>query len=444
MASVAKDGNGGRRRILFIDPTDSRRRTLRLGKCSARAAGTVCRHTEELVSAKIRGHAIGPATAAWLTEIGDGLHERLAKVGLVEPRNRAPAAALGKFTADYIESRRADAKPRTIKNLAQSRKELVRFFGEDKPMASITSGDAIEFRLAMLGRGLAENTVRRHLGRSRQFFSAAIDKELVAKNPFVHKQIKVAVRGNPARRQFIPRTVIDRVLAVCEDDVQWQVIICLARYAGLRTPSETLALKWCDVDWENNLIIVRCPKLERLERHATRTIPLFAELRPVLLKAFEESPTGSEFVIHKYRGGGTNLRSQFERLIRRSGQEPWGMPFQNLRSSREVELSETFPWFTVCSWLGHSREVAREHYMSVPVEHFARAVAGEPAPAGDGTAARKPAQQAHAEARKGPQSQRRENGESAFCEVVQGVATPCYDTESQPIPPRGVEPLSPG
>jgi integrase len=281
---------------------------------------------------------------------------------------------LGQFTADYIASRRADAKPRTIIHLSLSRKELVGFFGEDRLMGKITSGHAVEFRSAMLGRGLADNTVRQHLGRARQFFAAAIDKELVQKNPFVHKQIKVSVRGNPDRRQFIPREVIGRVLAVCEDDVQWQTIICLARYGGVRTPSETLALKWSAIDWENNLITVRCPKLER---HATRTIPLFPELRSVLLRAFAESPTGNEYVIHKYRKGSMNWRTQFERLIRRSGQEPWGMPFQNLRSSREVELSETFPWFTVCTWIGHAREIAAEHYMSVPAEHVARAISGE-------------------------------------------------------------------
>ncbi len=89
MASVAKDGNGGQRRILFIDPTDGRRRTLRLGKCSERIAEGVGRHVEELVAAKIRGHGVSPATTAWLIEISDTLHGRLAKVGLVEPAARA-------------------------------------------------------------------------------------------------------------------------------------------------------------------------------------------------------------------------------------------------------------------------------------------------------------------------------------------------------------------
>jgi integrase len=95
-------------------------------------------------------------------------------------------------------------------------------------------------------------------------------------------------------------------------------------------------LRWTDIDWEDNMITVRGPKLEHLEGHETRVIPLFRELKPVLLQAFAESPTGSEFVMSRYRGGNKNLRTQFLRIIRRAGVEPWGMPFQNLRSSRET------------------------------------------------------------------------------------------------------------
>ena len=140
-----------------------------------------------------------------------------------------------------------------------------------------------------------------------------------------------------------------------------------------------------------------------------------------------------------------NWRTQLKRLIRRSGQEPWGMPFQNLRSSREVELSEVFPWFTVCSWIGHSRAVAAEHYMSVPAEHIARAIAGESGSIGRGKPAQNPAQQVQAEPRRTSQGQGGEGDETAFCGQKQRGATPCGCTESHPIPPRGVEqtPLTP-
>jgi site-specific recombinase XerD len=50
--------------------------------------------------------------------------------------------------------------------------------------AAITPGDADAFRLALLGRGLSDNTVRRFCGRARQYFRAAIRRELVTRNPF--------------------------------------------------------------------------------------------------------------------------------------------------------------------------------------------------------------------------------------------------------------------
>ena len=168
------------------------------------------------------------------------------------------------------------------------------------------------------------------------------------------------------------------------------------------------------------------------------------ELRPVLLGAFEESPTGNEYVIHRYRTGSTNWRTQFERLIRRSGQEPWGMVFQNLRSSREIELNEVFPWFTVCTWMGHTREVAREHYMSVPAEHVARAIVGETISTKGEKTARPAAQPLHAEPRSTSQEPNGERNKTAFSNMLQGSAASCEHAEPQPIPPRGVEPLSPG
>jgi len=47
--------------------------------------------------------------------------------------------------------------------------------------------------------------------------------------------------------------------------------------------------------------------------------------------------------------------------------------FQNLRSTRETELAETFPIHVVTAWLGNSPEIARKHYLQVTNEHFVRA-----------------------------------------------------------------------
>ncbi len=68
-----------------------------------------------------------------------------------------------------------------------------------------------------------------------------------------------------------------------------------------------------------------------------------------------------------------SLRTQFRKILRRAGVEPWPKPWQNLRSSRETELAEQFPVHVACAWIGNSRPVAMEHYLQVTDEHYQQA-----------------------------------------------------------------------
>ncbi len=108
-------------------------------------------------------------------------------------------------------------------------------------------------------------------------------------------------------------------------------------------------------------------------------IPLFPELLPPLREAFEQAEPGTEHVITRYRDTNQNLRTQLHRIIRKAGLEPWPKPFQNLRSTRETELAETFPLHVVVKWIGNSQPVAAKHYLQVTDEHFTRAVNAEAA-----------------------------------------------------------------
>src|SRR5271170_4065349 len=95
MATIGSD-SGGRKRILFV-AGDGSRKTVRLGPVSARAAESVRLRIEELASATMNGHPLARDTALWLGGIGDTLHDRLARAGLVQPREAAQAVKLGRF-----------------------------------------------------------------------------------------------------------------------------------------------------------------------------------------------------------------------------------------------------------------------------------------------------------------------------------------------------------
>lgn len=77
-------------------------------------------------------------------------------------------------------------------------------------------------------------------------------------------------------------------------------------------------------------------------------VPLFPELRLRLQAAFEQAEPGTEFVVNRYRSATTNLRTTFEKLIRKAGHKPWEPLFHNLRATRQSELLDRFPQHVVC------------------------------------------------------------------------------------------------
>lgn len=363
---------GGLRRILLCAP-DGSRKTIRLAKVNKRDAESFKLRVEALLACKLLGRPLDGELAAWLAERDDKTAAKLAKAGLIEPRTPQETAtlALAAFVDDYI-ARRTDVKPRSKANYQQARKYLVEFFGADRSLDSITKADADDWRRWMLGnKGLAENTARKWSAMAKCFARYALDKELIRKNPFAGLPSKKQEETD--RQAFVDHAIIAAVIDACPD-AEWPAIFALARFGGLRCPSEVLALRLCDVDWEHDRIIVRSSKTEHHAGKDTRTIPLFAELRPWLLAAVEGASDGAEFIINRYRSADANLRTQTERIIRRAGLKPWPKTFQNLRSSRETDLAETYPIHVVCKWIGNSEAVARKHYLQLTDEHFDRAV----------------------------------------------------------------------
>ncbi len=97
------------------------------------------------------------------------------------------------------------------------------------------------------------------------------------------------------------------------------------------------------------------------------------ELKPYLEAAWDALPPNTEWLVWQYRGRGINLRTQFERIIKRAGLVPWERLFQNLRASRETELMAKFPAKDVAAWIGHSVPVAMKHYAMATDDNFLRA-----------------------------------------------------------------------
>lgn len=383
MASL-REMNNGTKRIQFTHP-DGKRKTLYLGKVSKRAAENTRIHVEELLGARTGKVSPPPATVQWLAETEDVLHAKLVKVGLVLPRVPQEKVRLGPWLDHYIESRN-DLKPATKTIMGHTVRNLKKHFGKNCDVTTIDHADADNFRQWLIGhkfgkskRKLAPATIHKRVQTARSFFKVLKRHKIIDENPF--EGVKATASGTRKKLRFITQDQIADVLDACPD-YHWRSIVALARYGGLRCPSEVLSLTWNDIDWEKGRIIVHSPKTEHHPDGATRTIPLFPELREILSEADQLADPGTVYVVdERYRKAAqgpngwmnANLRTTFIKIIKRAGLTPWPRPFQNLRASRETELMDEHKIHVVCKWIGNTPAVAMKHYLQIRESDFEKA-----------------------------------------------------------------------
>lgn len=334
------------------------RKTVRLGKLPRRAAEEVRRRIETLNACRLAGIIPDEATAAWLGKLSSELSSRLAACGLIEAK---PAHTLHEFLRYFFRS--LDVKPSTVLSYEHVQRNLLDYFGGDRQIASITAGDADEFCRYLSGIGLSKATVAGRSRRARQFFRTAVKKKWISENPF--EDIRPGSQTNPERQVYVP---MEHVLAVIDQMPcdEYRAILALARIAGMRVPSEPLALEWSHINWEAGTMAIHATKT------GLRTCPIFEDLRPYIERLWDRAGE-SPFVISRYRNTVQCMASIVTRAIGRAGVPLWPKLFQNLRASAETDLMEKYPLHVVCQWIGNSPRIAAKHYLMVTKAHIEQA-----------------------------------------------------------------------
>ena len=291
MASVTKLGPGKQppRAIDFVDDTDGgKRKRIRIGVTSHDEAEKFCRQIERLLAAKILNQGIDSETAKWLAGVPDSLHERIAQKGLCQSRQPATKAPkLDDWLTKYTSQRGSDLKPASISRLEQTADRLTDFFGA-VTIDDITPDTAADWRAAMIAEKLSEATIRLHTRNAKSMFSAAVDRELIRRNPFAKlKSSSIAAK----RERSVTLEETERLIAAAPS-LQWRLLIGLARYAGLRVDSESHGLTWQDVDWERRRLRVYAPKTD-----STRMVPIVGALLTLLQDAYDAAPDGATEIV---------------------------------------------------------------------------------------------------------------------------------------------------
>lgn len=364
MASITSSPDK-RKMLQFID-SGGRRRTMRLGKMPKKTAEAVKLKIERLVTASITKQPLDLETQQWLESLDSKMLDKLARVDLISP---GVTATLGRFLSEYTELR-TDVKEATQSVYCHVIRNLNDFFGSDTRLSDISEADADEWCLYLKEQGLASNTIRRRSGIAKQFFRHAVKKKLIRDNPF--SELAAAVQSNRSREHFVTQADANKAIDAAPD-ADWRMIIALSRYGGLRCPSEVLKLKWSDINYETGRLLVTSPKTEHHIGKDSRLIPLFPELVQYLEDSQQLNGDKSEYVITRYRDPKQNLRTTFEKILKRASLKQWPKLFHNMRASRETELCNDYPTHVVCEWMGNSVPVAMKHYLQVTDEHYEKA-----------------------------------------------------------------------
>lgn len=233
---------------------------------------------------------------------------------------------------------------------------VAKFFGEDTPIRQINPHALELYRTERL-KTVSPSRVNREMAVVRSMFSKAILWGRMTINPA--KQIK-AMREDNRKERFLSLEEKSALLSNASDELR--PILVMALNTGMRQ-GEMLALKWADVNLDQNLIFIAHSKSGK-----TRHVPINSQLAEMLkrLPKRGEHVFSDESGIIRSRHGG--IRSSFERLVKKLGIT--NFRFHDLRHTFASDLAvKGVDIVTISQLLGHSSTRMSERYMHVSPNH---------------------------------------------------------------------------
>lgn len=235
-------------------------------------------------------------------------------------------------------------------------------------VTSLTIADGKAIASKIRKSGLAATTAAKRLQTIKTWGQWLVDSHYINENPFSGLNPGTG-RVDVTQRRFVPTQEFNAVLKTVSV-LEWRCVLVLARYCGLRIPSEICHLAWIDILWESQQIRIAKAKTE--PRFCPLFKPVARELR-ALRDELDREENESVYVFSRWRlTPETNLRTQLDRIVRRAGYEPWPRIFHNQRASRCTELiyDKGFSHKETSQYMGNSPNVIMEHYEVDRPEHL--------------------------------------------------------------------------
>jgi len=360
MASIYREKQDPCWKIYF--KTDGRRHAIRLNKKTPKTEVERVRgHIDYLERAVSTGTEVPVGTLDWLNKIDDKFFDKLTDKGLVEERDDWRLLDWMDWFIDESPAR-ARVKESTTVTWQQARRHAGEYFTDNPLLRDLTIQDAMDFRDHLEHvKGLSIATARKRCSVLKQMIEQAVRAEKSDRNPF--KAVKTACPRSETKDYVTP----EMAHRISENlpNAEWRLVFALARYGGLRVPSEPSTLTWDGVDWENNRLTFRSPKTERYQGMETRTIPLFDSIKEPLLDVYEKAEPGEEQVLPwLYSKPSPTNRYPLLRAIKKAGYQPWPKLWSTLRACADHDMRLHVPGHLADRWTGHSARIAHQHYQT--------------------------------------------------------------------------------
>jgi len=121
----------------------------------------------------------------------------------------------------------------------------------DKPIDTILTSDLKKWQSDMINEGLSSSRVRNVRTVLNGILVDAVNDKLISENPF--KGIKLPRKDHV---EIYPFTLDEVNMLINKADGWFKNMLSLAFFTGMRT-GEIMALRWEDIDFTNNTIIIR-------------------------------------------------------------------------------------------------------------------------------------------------------------------------------------------
>lgn len=319
---------------------------------------------EDIETAYKRGDSLQRRTTEQL-EIFVDFKKRLVKKGLIDVKGEA---TLSELFAAYFTDKETTWSAGTTANKANMKRRFLAYFPESMRVNEFSKTEAQQFKMYLeqeQQRGIINKRTAAGIIREvKALFNWAVQNEIIDKSPFAYIT-GGAASATDERKEYIELSRV-RALIDVMPTTELQALLWIVRRLGLRCQSETNALKWAAVDFNNDLITIDSPKTASKGK-AQRVAPLFPDVKDFLLKLRNEQRANgikSPFVfIHDRKRN--NARNKIERAAKAAGVVLWVKLFQNMRLSASVDILRTFGNDAEALWVGHTPDVRALYYRGI-------------------------------------------------------------------------------